>query len=33
MGFLVPAALSGIVYLVLAYIFRLLDVFRVREES
>jgi len=33
LGFLVPAALSGIVYLVLAYILRLLDVFRLREES
>jgi|GEM_PF-111574 len=33
MGFLVPAALSGIVYLGLAYIFRLLDVFRLREAS
>lgn len=33
MGFLVPAALSGIVYLGLAYILRLLDVFRLREAS
>ncbi len=33
MGFLVPAALSGIVYLGLAYPLKLLEVFRLREAS
>jgi putative peptidoglycan lipid II flippase len=32
-GFLVPAALSGVVYLGLAYPLKLLDVFRLREAS
>lgn len=33
LGFLVPAALSGVVYLGLAYGLQLLDVFRLREAS
>jgi putative peptidoglycan lipid II flippase len=33
MGFLVPAALSGIIYLGLAYPLKLLEVFRLREAS
>jgi putative peptidoglycan lipid II flippase len=33
LGFLVPAAVSGVVYLGLAYILRLLDVFRLRGAS
>lgn len=33
MGFLLPAGLSGLVYLLLAYALKLLEVFRVREAS